>query len=197
MDEPKSHELLQGYRDGSSQAASVMFDRYVCRLIALARARISPKLAARIDPEDVVQSAYRSFFVRVRSEEVTLRRSGDLWRLLAAFTMNKLRGQIERHTAQRRDVDRERNVQILIEAGAQAAIASGEPTPDEAAAITEEMQRLMSSLQPIERHVLQLRLQGATVGEISIDVSRSERTVRRLLERMRVALESRLIHVED
>ena len=29
-------------------------------------------------------------------------RSGDLWRLLAAITINKLRKQVERHTADKR-----------------------------------------------------------------------------------------------
>lgn len=195
MDEPNSRELLQSYRDGSSRAATEIFDRYVCRLIALAKARISPKLAPRIDAEDVVQSAYRSFFLRAQSDEITLRRAGDLWRLLAAFTINKLRSQVEHHTAQRRHVDREDSGQMLIELGTQAAVASDEPTPDEAIAIADEMQRIMSTLQPLERRVLQLRLQGATVREISEDVSRSERTVRRLLERIRSEFESRLLGV--
>ena len=107
MSEPKSHELLKLYQDGQSEAATAIFDRYVARLIALARARIAPKLKKRVDPEDVVQSAYRSFFVHAKNQEYQLIRSGDLWRLLASTTLNKLYGQIEKHTAAKRNIDRE------------------------------------------------------------------------------------------
>ena len=107
MSEPKSNELLNKYQAGQSEAAAAIFDRYVDRLIALARARIGPKLKRRVDPEDVVQSAYRSFFVHAKNQEYRLARSGDLWRLLASTTLNKLYGQIERQTAEKRSIDRE------------------------------------------------------------------------------------------
>jgi len=67
-----SKELLSRVRDGNSRAAGEIFDRYLRRLIELARQRISPKLARRIDPQDVVQSAYRSFFVHAKNEEYLL-----------------------------------------------------------------------------------------------------------------------------
>ena len=83
MSHPKSHELLKQYQAGQSEAVTAIFDRYVERLIALARARIGPKLKRRVDAEDIVQSAYRSFFVHAKNQEYQLARSGDLWRLLA------------------------------------------------------------------------------------------------------------------
>lgn len=49
------------YQAGQSEAATAIFDRYVARLIALARSRIGAKLGRRVDAEDIVQSAYRSF----------------------------------------------------------------------------------------------------------------------------------------
>jgi hypothetical protein len=58
---------------------------YANRLIALARSRLSSKLAGRIDPEDVVQSVYRSFFAEARAGRYHLDRGGDLWRLLVAM----------------------------------------------------------------------------------------------------------------
>ena len=77
-------------------------DRFVDRLIALARSRLSPKLARRIDPEDIVQSACRSFFRCVNAGRYELRQSNDIWKLLAAITVNKVRRQVERNTAARR-----------------------------------------------------------------------------------------------
>src|ERR1700679_4129725 len=61
-----SGDLLARWRAGDQQAATEMFHRYANRLILLARSRLSPRLSHRVDPEDVVQSAYRSFFADTR-----------------------------------------------------------------------------------------------------------------------------------
>ena len=61
MSELNSQELLRHFQKGDSRAAELIFDRYVRRLLALARSGIGPKLRRRIDADDVVQSAYRSF----------------------------------------------------------------------------------------------------------------------------------------
>src|SRR6188508_3437537 len=71
----KSMQLLNRVRDKDPQAAMELFDRYVQRLVALVRVRLSPKLKRRIDPEDVVQSAYRSFFMHAQTGQFSLQRS--------------------------------------------------------------------------------------------------------------------------
>ena len=160
-----------------------MFLRYAERLCALARSRLSARLSRHVDPEDVVQSAYRSFFTGARAGRYTLRRSGDLWRLLAAITLHKLRRQVERHTAGKRAVGRE----CLLGGkstsfGSQDEVLAREPTPAEAAALTDTLEQLFRGLGPMERRMVELRLQGCGLDEIADDVRRSERTVRRLLE---------------
>src|SRR5438552_55665 len=97
--ETESIKLVAQWRAGNEQAAAQLFHRYALRLITLAHGRLSAKLAARVDPEDVVQSAYRSFFVGARNGRYALERSGDLWRLLVAITLHKVRRQVEVHTA--------------------------------------------------------------------------------------------------
>ena len=77
------------------------------RLIALARGRLSSKLTKRVDPEDVVQSAYRSFFAGVRDGRYDPQRGGDLWRLLVVITLHKLSHQLRRNLSAKRSVDRE------------------------------------------------------------------------------------------
>ena len=72
MSESSAHQLLERIREGDEQAATELFDRYVDRLIELARSRLSPKLARRLDPEDVVQSACRSFFRLARADRCEL-----------------------------------------------------------------------------------------------------------------------------
>lgn len=192
MAEPTSKELLSRFRGGQSRAADEIFDRYVRRLIELARQRISPKLARRVDPEDVVQSAYRSFFVHARDGEFVLRRAGDLWRLLAGIALNKLHGQIERHTAQRRDIGREEETTDASGNVIDLNVRTPEPAPDEVAAVTEQLGGVMQRIGSTERRVLEMRLQGRTIEEIADEIDRSQRTVRRLLEKVRRDMERQL-----
>src|SRR3954470_23818895 len=86
--------LLERFRAGDDQAAAEIFDRYFERLTSLARSRLSTRLARRTDPEDIVLSVYRSFFVEAREGRYTLGRGGDLWRLLSSITRHKLLRQV-------------------------------------------------------------------------------------------------------
>lgn len=188
MSDPKSHELLKQYQAGDSQAATAIFDRYVERLIGLARTRIGPKLKRRVDPEDVVQSAYRSFFVQARNQEYQLTRSGDLWRLLASTTLNKLYSQFEKHTAAKRTIDREVPDELAL-----ANLRTCEPTVVEVVAVGEQLRLILDSLSPAERTVLMSTLQGQSTEEIGISIGKSERTVRRLLAQARQQFEECLL----
>jgi RNA polymerase sigma factor (sigma-70 family) len=185
-----SAELLRRYRDGDEDAAEEIFRRYVERLTRLARSRLSPRLAGRTDPEDVVLSAWRSFFVGARAGRFSLRRSGDLWRLLVSITMHKLYHQARRHTAERRGVAVE---QSLEQTAAELLPAAGrEPTPEEAITLADELEAVLSRLDACGRRVLELRLQGEPLATIAEDTGRSERTVRRLLRQIRGLLAGRL-----
>ncbi len=103
-------EIVDRYRAGDENAAEELFRRYVFRLTLLARSRLSSKLAARTDASDIVLSAYRSFFVGAREGRFTLRRSGDLWRLLVSITLHKLHRQVRKHTAEMRSTAVEKSL---------------------------------------------------------------------------------------
>lgn len=191
MDDP-SVELLAKYRAGSEAAATELFRRYVSRLTVLARARLAPRIARRIDPEDIVMSAYRSFFVRARDGQFTLSRSGDLWRLLVGIVLKKLYHQAARHTSAKRSVGRE----VSLPAGWDSVWSfctpqSSSPGPAEALALAELVENFMATLTGDERRVLELRLLDTRVSEIATAVGCHERTVRRLLN----DLESRLKNI--
>src|SRR5207245_1833454 len=101
----QSQWLVARWKEGDEDAARELFYRYSERLIALVRSRLSDKLAPRLDPEDVVQSVYRSFFSNARDNRCILEQSGDLWRLLVTMAMHKLLDQAKRQQAGRRAVN--------------------------------------------------------------------------------------------
>ena len=193
MSDDNSIDLLARFRTGDEQAAEELFHRYVGRLTALAQKRLSDRLARRVDADDIVQSAYRSFFIHARDGAYSLKESGDLWRLLVVITLNKLRRQVERNTAGKRAMNNEQSSRADTSATSlRPEAVAAEPSPDEALAVVEEVQELMKGLTPSQCQMLQLRLQGHTVDEIAAQVNRSERGVRRLLDKIKDRLQERL-----
>ncbi len=188
MSQPDSQRLIEQLRDGTNDAATAIYDRYLERLIALARSRLSPKMKRRVDPEDIVQSAYRSFFVHAERGDYRLSESGDLWRLLAATTLHKLYGQVEKHTAEKRAIDREGPGEAL------AGVDTREPSVVDLIAVGEQLGIVLDALTPDERRALSASLEGQNVEQISKAMHKSERTIRRLLQTARQRFESRLLH---
>jgi RNA polymerase sigma factor (sigma-70 family) len=186
-----SQVLLELFQAGQSDAAAAIFDRYVVRLIALARARIGAKLQRRVDAEDVVQSAFRSFFVHAKADGYQLSLSGDLWRLLASITLHKLYGQIEKHSAARRTVRREAPANLSA-----ANAVTPEPSPAEVVAALEQLHLAIRGLTPHEQAVLSRRLQGQSLSEVAAAIGKSQRTVRRLVAEAKRKIELRLLSQE-
>lgn len=187
MTEESSAQLVERWRHGDQAAAAELFRRYADRLIALARSRLTGKLAHRVDPEDVVQSVYRSFFSNVLDDRYEVDRGGDLWRLLVTMALHKLNDQVKRNRRGKRTVDREQH--FSDEEHPADQFLAREPSPVEAVALTDELESFMQRLEPAERQVLELRLQGFNLEEIAAEIRRSLRTTCRLLERIKQKLE--------
>lgn len=185
-----SINLMRRWQAGDQQAASELFGRYAERLIALARSRLSAQLARRVDPEDVVQSAYRSFFAGAREGQYDIRRGGDLWSLLVAMTLYKLKDQVKHHTAGKRSIHAEESFgseDSLL--GIQPHLVAQAPSPVAAIALVDEIEQLMRRLEPLQRRMLELRLQGHNLHEIAAQTQRSLSTVCRVLDRVKQELE--------
>lgn len=190
MADDPSVNLVARWRAGDQRAAAALYERYAARLIALARSQLSSRIAQRVDPEDVVQSVYRSFFVESRDGRFELERGGELWRLLVTITFHKLRNQVKHGRRAKRNQDREcgfgseDSLHVIL-----GAALAGTPSPIEAVALADELQQIMAQLKPAQRPILELRLQGYNIAEIAERLQRGERTVRRVLDRVKEYLE--------
>ena len=179
----ESIALFSRFVDGDARAADALFQRYSERLIALARSRLSAKLSARVSPDDIVMSAYRSFFVGARDGRFDVSQPGALWRLLAQITLHKLYRQVAHHQAERRSIDRETGVASEVQ-----RILSAEPSPEAAVELADEVERWLSKLTAPQRRTTELRLQGEEVADIARTVGCSIKTVRRQLDAAKRAL---------
>jgi RNA polymerase sigma-70 factor (ECF subfamily) len=182
LDDPSDHLLLRDLRDGDDGAAAQLYERYVRRLLALTEGRVAPDLAGRLDPEDVVQSVFRSFFRRAQDGLYDVPVGEDLWPLLLVIALNKLRTRGTYHRAARRDVRRERGGEPLVRALEQ--LEAREPQPFLRLVALEALDGLPAG----QRQVAQWRLEGYEVAEIATRVGRSKRSVERLLKDCRESL---------
>jgi RNA polymerase sigma-70 factor (ECF subfamily) len=174
---------------GDDRAAEELVNTFTPRLIALARHWLSRRMSAKVDPEDIVQSVYRSFFTRVRDANFDFEGWADLWALLAQITIRKCSNQVRHFSAARRNVRRE--VRARSGEGSDDALGaiSRDPSPSEAAVLTELVDQLLNGFDGYEREIVQLTLQGYGAAEISGRLVRAERTVQRVRERARRRLQ--------
>jgi RNA polymerase sigma-70 factor (ECF subfamily) len=160
------------------------FERFTRRLIGLAHHHLDARLRHKIDPEDVVQSAYKSFLLRYGEGALAAEGWDGLWGLLTTITLRKCADRVRYHRAERRDICRE-----AAEDEPWRDAVGREPTPAQAAALAETLENLLKGLDADERSVVEMSLQGYSTQEISDQLGRAERSVRRLRERVRKQLE--------
>jgi RNA polymerase sigma-70 factor (ECF subfamily) len=177
---------LQAQDDAASQE---LFARFAHQLISLAQRHIGAGLRHKVDPEDIVQSAYKSFFVRYDARNLEVVNWNSLWGLLTLITVRKCAERAAYHGAECRDARREVSFRRRDSAASWLEPFGREPTPVEAAVLNETLEQLLASLHEDERPILELSLLGHTTREISERLGRAERTVRLVREGIRHRLE--------
>jgi RNA polymerase sigma-70 factor (ECF subfamily) len=187
--DPSFDDLMTRLRAGDETAAEEIFQRFAGRLIALARSRLDSLVRRRMDPEDVLQSVFRSFFQRHADGRITLEGWESLWSLLTVLTLRKCGRKIVYHRAARRDVRRVASPANPDDTALAGAMAR-EPAPEEAAMLTEIVEQLLRGLSQREQEIVVLGLQGYGSSEIAAQVHCTERTIQRILARIRGRLEA-------
>jgi DNA-directed RNA polymerase specialized sigma24 family protein len=185
--------LLGRWRDGDEAAAAAIYDRFASRLGRLAARRIGQLLLRRTSPDDILQSTFRTFFRRARAGTIQIDCSGAAWRLLTTITVNKVRKQVERHRAGKRDIAREIHASRC---GLDQQFCD-EPGPDDAVAVIDEIQWLLGEMAPGDAEIFSRVLAGETTQSIAADLQCSRWTVWRVRERIVRRLERRLAEIEQ
>ena len=183
-DAPGEDVLVSRWRAGDQDAARLIFERYVAQLLALASRRISQRLASRVDPEDIVQSVFRTFFHRAREGQFQIDDPDDLCKLLARITVHKTLRQIAFHKRAKRNACLETG-QGDDDADHMMSLLASEPTPEDTVALYDQMDHFLGQLGTEDRLILQMRMEGYTNVEIAEKLDITDRKIRRLLERIR------------
>ena len=181
---PSDRSLLRRFRGGQSDAATELYLRYAGRLRALAGEQCAPDLAPRLDPDDIVQSVFRTFFRRAAGGQYDVPEGEDLWKLFLIIALNKVRSAAAFHRAAKRDV--RATATDLADAPTGRHLAAA----DEMALATLRMvvDELLGALPPSLRAIVELRVEGYEVEEIAQRTQRSRRSVERALHEFRARL---------
>lgn len=179
--EPGADEItisIAALKSGDPAAIQGLWHRYFHRLVTLARTRLRGTVQAHYAAEDVAMDT----IVRLREgERGSFQPISDqhLWQLLVLTTAKRC-ADLVRHKKGRRGVTRDTAATSLEE------IVSREPTPEFAAQMAEECERLLKQLGDERlRSVAIYKLEGFTNEEIAAKMNCSVRSIERKLQVIR------------
>jgi RNA polymerase sigma factor (sigma-70 family) len=188
-DEDRWRRLIDGLRAGDGRVIQEFCDQYGGPLHRLADKHLAAGLRRRVGPEDVVQSACRTFLRRAKGGEFHLVDSESLWRVLCAITLTKVREQARFHRRQKRGLDLEQPLAAASDSRPGIDPVDPNPSPADAAEFADQFAQLLGSLDEEERRIVELKLEDRTNDEVAEILGSSERTVRRVLKRLQSRLE--------
>jgi DNA-directed RNA polymerase specialized sigma24 family protein len=174
---------------GDPDAVSALWHRYFTRLVGLARHKLrgAPRRAA--DEEDVALSAFESFCRHAEEGRFPdLLDRDSLWRLMVVITHRKANHLLRDETRQKRGGGKVANASPKDDADVSIleTALSREPTPDLAAQLAEECERLLGQLNDKElEQVAVWRMEGFSVEEIAGKLGCAPRSVKRKLQLIR------------
>ena len=167
LSEWSDHSLLQLVREGRDEAAAELYRRYAPKLRMLAGSQLSNRLARRVNPDDIVQSVFKSFFRRTVEGLYDVPQHEELWGLLLVSALNKIRSKGSYFGAAKRDLKKSVSVEDVPEL---ANHESGTiALVDLKLAIEDGLARLPESY----RSVIERRIAGEEIGEIAMAVKLS------------------------
>jgi RNA polymerase sigma factor (sigma-70 family) len=177
--------LLEKLCSGDPVAAERVFVAFEPYLRMVVRKKLPPRLRAKFDSVDVVQSVWADLLRGFREDDWRFSDEAHLRAFLVKLTRHRFIDQVRRT---RTAVARERPLDDLVPADEPV---SRLPSPSEVAQADELSQRMLSLCSPAHRDIVRLRMAGITVAEIATRTGLHVGSVHRILHDLacRVAVE--------
>ncbi len=181
---------IDGLRNGDDAAVSKIWEAFFQRLTNIARQRLQAANRSVSDEEDIVLSAFKSFFAGIRKGRFPqLNDREDLWRLLFVITSRKVADQFAFQRREKRDARRE---VARPEFDADDSdhyddlFISNEPSPEFTAECADQLQSLLARLEHEDlQRIAILKMEGFTNQEIATQTDRGLTTIERKLRTIR------------
>jgi RNA polymerase sigma factor (sigma-70 family) len=177
--------LLEKLCSGDPAAAERVFLAFEPYLRMVVRKKLPPRLRAKFDSMDVVQSVWADLLRGFREAGWRFADEAHLRAFLVKLTRHRFIDQIRRH---RTAVARECPLGEMARADEPP---SPQPSPSELAQADELRDRMFALCSPAHREIVRLRMRGVPVAEIATRLSLHVGSVHRILHDLacRVAIE--------
>src|SRR5262245_56084849 len=179
-------------KGGDTDAAQKLWERYFARLVGLARKKLQGSRRRVEDEEDVALSAFASFCRGAQAGRFPqLADRDNLWPLLVVITARKAIDLVNRECRLKRGGGKVESESALPGEGDSSPpgleqVVGDEPTPDFAAQVAEQCQRLLDQLGDDElRSIAVWKMEGFTNAEIAVKLDRAVVGVERRLRLIR------------
>lgn len=191
-------QLVAGAKSGNQSAIEQLYRTYSERILQIVRHRMGSELRSRMESMDIVQDTL--FSVLKDLDDFTYKNEGDFMRWVSTITENRIRDNIDKLHAMKRDIGRETPRDSSRQSTDDSGRALFEPrdsaTPSMNMSRSEECDRLhqaIESLKPEYREVIMLtRMDGLSYKETAEKLGKSPEAIRMLLSRALTSLSALL-----
>src|SRR5262245_45067231 len=157
--------LLARARGGDGAALAELARTYEPEVRIVARVLLGPALRPYLDSLDLVQSVHKSLMIGLRAQKFQLTGPDRLVALAVAMVRRKVGKLWRRHQRQRRLEGLPPASDTLPDA--LHALSTPDGDPGRAAQVRDAVEHVCAHLDPGERQIIELRLQGWTTAEVA------------------------------
>jgi RNA polymerase sigma-70 factor (ECF subfamily) len=175
--------LLERARQGDQDALEELVRKYEPEVRIVARVLLGSSLRPYLDSIDLVQSVHRSLLLGLRQEKLRIGTPEQLVALAVTMLRRKVARKWRQNRRQQRLHAPNASQDDLV--GVLTGLVSAEPDPARHAQLTEVVQRLWNQLAPLDRRVIELRLEGCSTAEAARLLNEDPDRLRVRLNRLR------------
>ena len=189
-----TQRLVSLAKEGNESALQQLCETYGERVLRIVRLRIGGELRSKLQSMDLVQDVFVSALRGLK--DFTYQNEGDFLRWLATITENRIRDNVEKFHADKRDIRRETPLDISGQSSKNSFVRIVGPvsstTPSMIASRREDLDRLekaIDKMPPEYRQVILLaKIEGLSGPELAQRLGKTPGAARALLSRALAAL---------
>lgn len=176
-------DLVERAADGSEEAVWTLLERYSKNILRIVRRHLPAEIRSKVDSTDIVQSVWKSL-LRNEAKFDSASSPEQLIAYLAGMARLKVYETHRHFTTLKGDVHREQSLGAHSEdsTGPVEVRDNRTPRPDVIASARDNWTHAIDISGERGRRIVDMRLRGLTLSEISSEMNVSLSTVRRVLD---------------